>query len=644
MADGPDRLERYYSNELEYLRREGEKFRRAHPKIANRLEVGSGESPDPHVERLLESFAFLTARVHARLDALFPEVSSSLLNVLCPHLISPVPSMAIVRFEPNTDSIPQEGFVIPRGTSLFARSSGGPDGPEYRFRTGYDTRLWPIEVTGASIIPHSEFTGPLAFLKLKEDAGVGRDKNSIYDTTALKLELKGAGQRALADLHIRSVRFYLSGRRSTVRRIHDFLGRSKTIVLRSGQHAPKYYTDRRRSWPISFPGFTPEEAMLPTPNAALSGFRLLQEYFAFPEKFFFFDLDLSGWRDPSEPAKEETIEIYFILRGSPQNDLPVTESNFQVNCAPVVNLFDKLSEPIRIDNTQLEYRICPDLRRERTTEIYSIDRVVGADDIEGRPAEYRPFFSLNHEMVHPSGGGPDSAVFWEGTRRPTMLADVGGTDLYIKFLDPYYRPGEPPSTTVYAGIQCTNRGLANELPEGTVVRLEVPGAPVLPDLSTLVTRPTQQRSPPLDGEALWRLVSSLALNHLSLARQEDSIEEAQATKETLRELLRIYGTGEPDDERQILAIKEVRSRRISRRRGMGGRQGFVRGTKITITLHDAEREPLAPGEAAMLVSVLSQFFRLYSSVNSFTQVVLTDPDVEGKEREWPPMDGQRMVL
>jgi type VI secretion system protein ImpG len=629
-----EELESYYESELAYLRQSGQEFARSFPKIAKRLELSGGESPDPQIERLLESFAFLAARIHARIDSLFPEVSQSLLGVLCPHLVQPVPSMAIARFEPNVGNIPPDGYEIVRGTSLIAASDDNRT--QCRFRTGSPVVLWPIAVTDAAIIPHADFRGNLAFLK---DLDV---RGSIYDSGALHLELSAQKQRKLSALNFRKLRFYIKGSRIQVRRILDLLWMAGAVVIQAGNRKPVRRLIREdRTFPLSFGGFKPEDALLPTPNLSLSGFRLLQEYFAFPEKFFFFDLDLSGWKDiPGGPlADDAKIHIYFLIKGAAPAELEISPDNFQLNCTPIINLFEKTTEPVRINQTQTEYRLSPDLKRERTTEIYSIQRVVGTSDVEGKPAEYRPFFSFSHQAVQDPQDTDPVTVFWESPRKATLIANSSGTDVFLRFVDLGRADVVPPSSTVHAETLCTNRDFAHELSEDQPLNFEKPGAPVVS--AVCLTRPSEQRTPPLGGEALWKLVSSLALNHLSLADQEDNDDNAQTAKEALREILRIFSPGDPYSERHILGLKSVVARPAFRRAGKGNRQGFIRGTEITITLHP---EFLDTGEAVILVSALSHFFALYASVNSFTQVILAW-DGGGRENStWPLMTGQRPLL
>src|SRR5580658_7211657 len=136
-----------YERELAYLRKMGADFGERNPRIASRLLLEPDRCEDPHVERLIESFALLAARVHLRIDDDFPQITEALLNILYPHYLCPIPSMSVAEF--HTD--PERGKMtsslqVPKGTVLYSRPV---EGVPCKFRTCYNTTLWPLKVSSA---------------------------------------------------------------------------------------------------------------------------------------------------------------------------------------------------------------------------------------------------------------------------------------------------------------------------------------------------------------------------------------------------------------------------------------------------------------------------------------------------------------
>lgn len=592
----------YYRNELTYLRRMGGEFAALYPRVASRLELGRDECADPQVERLIESFAFLTARLQRDLDAEFPEVTTALLGVLYPQFTAPVPPMAVARFDvdPSQGKL-TTGFTIPRHTPLFAYTRHGHP---CRFRTCYPVTLWPLTVTYAGI----EDTGQFDFLN-----GAARE------AAVLRLRLRcEAGD--LSELELKRLRFYLNGDRGLTSALYELLFCNVLGVAALTEDAPNrpVYLPQNSVLPV---GFGDDEDVLPYPRQSHPGYRLLQEYFAFPEKYHFFDLDNLGGR-----LRGKELDLLFLLDHAPQDASAVRTENFVLGCAPVINLFRKTTEPIRLDHRATEYRLVADKRRERTTEVHSILSVSASSNAEDETRRFEPFYSYSHAM----GGGRDRA-FWHARRAASLNKDISGTEVFLSFLDLDFKPTMPPAQTVYAHTLCTNRELATQLPAGAALQIEEQ-APLF-GISCL-TKPTLPVQPPLRGETLWRLVSHLSLNHLSLSEGADSLP-------ALREILRLYGGDTPSAQQQIAGILSMESRRVVRRVGHDAWRGFCRGTEITLTF---DKEMYVGSGAFLLGAVLERFFALYASVNSFTQLRIKSREREEVWKQWPPTVGEKIVL
>jgi len=586
-----------YARELAYLRERGAEFASSYPKIAARLGLEGRHCADPHVERLLESFAFLTARIQHRLDSDLPELTTAMLGVLYPPLLSPVPSMAIACFDVNPrESKLTSGLLVEQHTPLFAEARGGPT---CRFRTCYPVTLWPLTIEAAG------FGAPETLELPPGSSGV---------MAALRVRLKSGGP-PLRSLGLTRLRFFLSGGGLSGYRLYELLFGHTLRVLVADEKGRAVAEGRLR--PV---GFAPDEEALPYPTHAQPAHRLLQEYFAFPEKFLFCDVELGGLPEGT------AFELLILLDQRPPASLVVRSDTFRLGCTPIANLFPRTTEPIRVDHRFPEYRLVPDARRDRTTEIHSIQRVTATAPGEAEQIDYAPFFSFTHHLE-------DAAprCFWHARRVPTDREDIPGTDVFLSFVDLDFKPSRPPSRAVYASALCTNRDLAEEISAGVALHPER-GAAV--GRITCLTKPTPQRDPPLGGQALWKLVSNLSLNHLSLSGPRGL--------DALREILRVYLPAPiPEAERQIQGLTEIASRTVTRRVGGDAWRGFCRGTEVTLTL---DEEQFVGSSPLLFAEVLARFLSLYAHINTFTELVLKSTAREEEWKRWPPMAGAKPLL
>jgi type VI secretion system protein ImpG len=592
----------YYKDELTYLRKMGATFASRYPKVASRLELGPEECPDPHVERLLEAFAFLTARIQRNIDEAFPEITSALLSILYPHYLTPIPSMAIARFDVDpTQGKLTTGHVIAPHTSLFALSH---QGPICRFRTCYPVTLWPVEVTYAGF----ESTARFAFLE-----------GATNVATVLRLRLT-CQTGPLASLALRQLRFFLAGDATVAYRVYELLFGSVLRVALLPDTSPRpTFLPADVIKPV---GFRHEEALLPSPAHAHPGYRLLQEYFSFPEKFLFVDLEQLDLQHA-----QQSVDILFLLAETPRERLSIDRQNFVLGCTPIINLFHKTTEPIRLDHRKTAYSLLPDVRHARTTDIHSILSVTASSSRDEATYRVEPFYSFAHTQ-----DGREATAFWYARRRPTERPDLPGAEVTLSFLDLHFRPQQPATQTLYAHTLCTNRDLAEQLPAGALLQIEE-AAPLAQ--ITCLNKPTPQIEPPAHGATQWRLISHLSLNYLSLTEGRDSLH-------ALREILRLYNFAErPSIHQQINGLREMRSRSVVRRLGHEAWRGFCRGLEITLVFDESA---FVGSSALVFAAVLRHFFALYASVNTFAQLVITSHQREGTWKQWPPMAGEQHIL
>jgi type VI secretion system protein ImpG len=595
---------RYYFDELSYLRDAGRSFAREHKKVAARLDMPHGESADPHVERLIESFAFLTARLQRQMKSEFPEITTALLGILYPQLVQPLPPMAIACFDVgSTIKGLTDGFPIHRNTPLFAQDSSGL---ACRFRTCYDTMLWPVTVVEAVFEPaeYHRIASGGAVLRIRL-----RTEEDLQNPKFLP-----------------SLRFFLDGPPELIGTLYEILFANTIDVL---------LVDKSKPEPVSLGasalksvGFAPDEEVLPYPPNALPGYRLLQEYFNFQQKFLFFEVQHLERRRCAGggAAHSDRLDLLFVLNDLPQPEPVIRASNFRLGCTPIINLFQRTSEPIRLDHHQVEYRLIADIRREATTEIHSILSVSGSANPTETSRTYEPFYSFRHAY-----SGVDPKAFWMGRRVRADREDLGGTDIYLSFVDLSFNPAVPADQTVFAQILCTNRWLASQLPDRAELNIEHT-TPVL--RIACITKPTVPLYPPLGGRSLWRLVSSLSLNSASLT--------GDLGLEALREILRLYSfTDHSYAQQEIDGICEMQTRKVLRRFGSDAWRGFRRGTEVSFVFDPMRYK----GSSALLMaSVLRHFLGLYSSVNTFTQVVAKRTAVDGEWKRWAPLASEQEIV
>lgn len=597
-----DEILQYYQREITYLRRMGIEFARKYPKIAGRLEIGVDQSPDPHVERMLESFAFLTGRIQKNIDSELPEVTSALLDILYPHYLHPVPAMAIARFTPDS----KQGklttpYVIKKHTQLIAPSN---QGLTLRFRTCYPVELLPLSVSFAGF----ESTDKYNFLDASPNVA-----------TVLRLRINALSD-PLNQIDFTKLRFYMNGEKTLTNALFELLfGHCLNVaLLPEGATKPVYLTKDA----LKQVGYNLDEEVVPYPGNSHPQYRLLQEYFAFPDKFLFFDI-----HGLEKHSSKKYVDILLLLDQTSGSRLAVNQDTFQLGCSPIINLFNKVSEPIRLDQRQSEYQIIPDSRRETSTEIYSIRSVSATSDVNNSTQVIEPFYSYNH-----SRSKSEQTSFWFARRVPTGRDDVPGTNMLLSLLDLQFKASVPPVQTIYAHTVCTNRNLAAQLPAGAVLQIEEP-APV----KSIVTlsKPTQQIDSPIGSKGMWRLVSHLSLNYLSLSSEKKSLE-------AFREILKLYDfTGDPSISQQIMGIRELSTKPALRRMGFNAWQGFCRGTEITLTF---DEDMYVGGSAFMFASVLNHYFALYTSINSFTELVIKSVQRKGDWKRWQPMVGEEIIL
>ncbi len=580
----------YYQEELAFLRDMGREFAAANPTIAHMLESAGA---DPDVERLLEGFAFLTGRVRQKLDDEIPELFQSMMSLLWPHYLRPVPSTGVLMFQPQADQL--SGVALaPRGTEV---ESVPVEGTPCRFRTCYDVELAPIEVADVTI------------------------DRPMSAEASLRISIRTNGKATLPALQLKRLRFYLAG--DAVRAMELYLW-----VLRYGRYVELREPAKNRSLKLLLNtcravGFSEDEAILPYPPHSFMGYRLLQEYFTCPAKFHF--LEFTGLERLLALEPSERFEIVVPFSRKPEDTLRADKESLKLFCTPIVNLFKHPADGIRVDHQRTQYRVRPGTVGNSPDhyEVYSVDNVVGLVQGQAERRIYPPLYAFQHGREGARG------VYYNVRLIDAVVGE--GTDTYLSFVTADEKNVVPPTETISVELTASNRNLASRLKVGDV---NVPTASS-PEFAKFrnVTPITRSLRPPLGRGLHWRLISHLSLNALSLA-----------SIEALRGILELYNY-------QAMYDRQAARENILRLEGLVSLEAkpaerLIRGAPIRgMRVHLEMKEDNFAGEGDMYLfaSVLNEFFALYASMNAFTELGVRGTKF-GEEYSWPARLGRQVIL
>jgi type VI secretion system protein ImpG len=621
------RLLDYYNRELQFVREMGAEFAQAYPRIAGRLGIEGLECADPYVERLLEGFAFLTARVQLKLDARHPAFTQHLLEMVYPHFLCPTPSCAIVELTPDMkEGGVAAGHLVKRDTSLRSLLAKG-ERTSCEFRTAHDVMLWPLTVVEAKYLSGS---GQLAAQGVATD---GRAR------TAIRLRLKAAAGINIKTLPLDSLTFYLKATPAIAHRVleqvtADCIG---AYVRSARAGAPVHFIPAKS---ISQPGLDDGDALLPVSRHSYQGYRLLQEYFTFPEKFLFFSVrDL---RAAIRDCEGDELEIYLAMERTQAGlENAIEAANFRLFCTPAVNLFPRAVDRVHVGATENEYHLVPDRNRPMDFEIHSLRAIEGIGSGGESIAEILPFYAVTHGATRRAAG-----VYYTLQRRPRLLSSrqeqngarsgYVGTECFISLVDAGERPLASEIRQIDAQALCTNRDLPVHMATGqgrTDFTVEG-GGPV--ETVRCIAGPSYPRQSTGFGAEAWKLISHLSLNYLSLVERAP-----ESGAELLRDLLALYA--DPNDAaamRQVEGVRGVSYQPVVRRLPMIGPISYGRGLEIQVTVDEASFEGAS---VISLGAVLERFFSRYVSINSFTQMRLQS-SARGAVKTWPVRVGARQTL
>lgn len=633
------RLIAHYNRELAFIREMGGEFANHFPKVAARLGMEGLECADPYVERLLEGFAFLAARIQLKMEEEFPQFCQHLFEIVYPDYLAPLPSMAVVQFSPEKDDPGlAKGHEVPRGSAM--RSGLGSNmQTACEYRSAHDVTLLPLEITGAEYIGTR---AQLAKLGLRPARDVMAGIRITCETTA---EV-AAGELALDRLPL-----FVGGSGTTPLALYEhILGSSCGLSVIVGKKGSRAVQDLGRR-NLHAKGFEPAEALLNYRSRSFDGYRLLREYFAFPDRYRF--VEFSGLSSALDNAEGQRFDLIIHLSAR-HNELEnaVSVRNFLPFCTPAINLFPKQVDRVRLNQRDHEFHIVPDRARPMDYEIHQVLEVIGFGANTSRKTRFLPFYALQDQ--HRAG---DDAAFYTLQRRTRLISSRQkrkgarsrylGQEVFISLVDGNQAPYASDLDQLGIRTMCTNRDLPLHVPlsqkggdffldhSAPVTEINVVAGPTRPGSLGLVGETSNKSSAATSGELAWRLINHLSLNYLSLV-ETDQEEGASA----LREMLELYSSGHKVMERQINGILAVKTRAVTRRLEIPGPISFGRGLEIVVTLDETAFEA---GGMVLFGKVLSEFFRKYVSLNNITETVIrTDTDVE--VARWPVKMGRRPTV
>ncbi len=613
-----EELLEYYERELTYLRQMGGEFARKYPRVAQRLLLDGDACEDPHVERLLEGFAFMAARVHRRIDDDFPETSEALLNMIYPAYLRPIPAMTVVEcMSDPAQGKKTAGARVPRGTAMVTKAT--VDGMPCRFQTAYDVDLWPFSVAEAEWRQPERLQYPV------------RAGGEVQAVAAARLHLRCFQDVVFEGLPLSRLRFYLSGDLSVVYNLYEmFSANCIEIQLRDPKNRARVLSLGPEQ--ITMVGFEKNESVIPHERRSVEGHRLLQEYFALPEKFLFFDL--GGLEALGETGFGDEAEIIFLFSRFERPDrqqvmeLGVSARTFRLGCTPIINIFPQTAEPILLSQTRHDYTVVPDGRHSAMMEIFSVNEVIAANPKLRQSVVLEPVNAHRHQTRDQK-----ELAFWSASRHMNQIGEREPSTLTISIVDLDGQIKNPEADVLTVRCTCTNFDLPSRFSFGSADGdLEAIGQAAAKTVIVL-RRPTPSFDPPQGRGQVWRLISLLSLNYLSLSEEG---------RTAMQEILRLHNfTDSSHLENHVGSIQQMECAPhfalVQSDYGLAP----ARGTKVRL---DLDEQQFAGGGVYLFAAVMDRFLASYASMNSFSQLTVRTNLRKEVMRTWSPRAGTKVLL
>lgn len=604
----------YYERELLFLRNYSREFAGRYPKIAARLAMSGDTSEDPHVERLVQSFALLGARINKKLEDDYPEFTEALLDVLYPHYLRPFPSCSIAQFEYGEEK--NTLTTIPRGTQLKSQKI---QDVQCRFKTAYDLTLAPVQITAAT---YSPVVMPPGSCTVPSNA-----------TGCISMTLTCSGEEPSFDqLQLNKLRLYMHGEPSFVTALRDCLFLKTAAVFIEINDSGRWLATPAS--PIGEVGFADNESLITYPERSHPAYRILAEYFAFPEKFNFFDIDLQALSKLTSGAQKITLHLVMQHVRADSNTARLLESlstkHLRSGCTPVINLFEQAGEPVTVTHTATAYTVAANEQHKSAYEVYAINSVnlVRETDKGQEIIPFHPFYSLRHGEMPEAGGH-----YWMARRNDLVALHTPGYETEISLIDNDFNVVASQKETLSLQLTCTNRDLPAQLafglPQGDLTQANGQGKQKI----QLLKKPTRSLHFERGRGMQWRLISHLSLSHLSLT---------QNGLPALKEMLLLYDLpATAVSARQIEGLVALEHKPTTQWLPGKPFASFVRGIEIRLTMNE---DHFVGSSLHGFIRVLDHFFGLYVHVNSFIQLVIISKRTSEELLRCPPRSGDAILV
>jgi len=575
----------YFNHELSLLREHGNRFAKDYPSLAPML---SGTSSDPDVERLIESAAYLTATLKEKLDGDLPEVINELTNLLFPHFLRDVPSSTIIEFTPNT--LLKESIIIKKNTSVSSRPI---EGTRCNYTTTRDVEIHPFKLTHARC----------------------NDVSGKPTEIQLSFELNGI---TLSDLDIDQIHLYLSGEHKEAFELY-FLLLQKINKITLQNHNDPQCSVRLNSQHVASMGFSSKDSLLPYPSNSFPGYRILQEYFHCPDKFLF--LDISGFNKWSNRGEGFHFDIIFTLKENEKPSFKLNEDYFSLFAVPAINIFTHEADPIRLDHKKSEYLVRPSGSDPSHYNVYTIRHVQGFTKGSANQITYQPFQMFLHQNAAEKG------YTYQTKQRKSPLDRA--VDTYISVAYPPDKSIE--IATISLEILCTNGHLANGLNKNEIT-YATGSTPEYVSFKNITT-PTGNIDSPAGDNLLWKFISHLSLNYISISSADN-----------FQQILNLYNFKSVKNRVSFLAnqkrIHGIQTLNTSPSDRLV--QGvLMRGRKIEMEIKSENFS--GTGDMFLFCSILDYFLGIYASLNSFTHFIVFDLST-GEKFKWPARMGEKNLI
>lgn len=622
------RLLNAYNKELTYLRELGREFAIEYPKVAAKLSLDNIDQPDPLVERLVESFAFLSAKTAIEQDEHFSKFTEHLLDAIYPSFLQPTPSTGIVQLECDPhDSALSSGLNVKKDTVLKTTYQKGVR-THCEFRTTMDVTLWPI------FLEQAKFSTATPTINIPNI-----NHNKLAGSLSLTLSV-GAGLN-WSQLSLNELVVFLASDFVISHKIYQHLLSKVCGVVFSYKNIIDDITERKTIYASDFVieslGFKQTNNLFINTNKLFFTHSLVKEYFILPQKFLF--LNFVGFKHIIQHVQSPQLEVHFLLADLDKDLVSLVDTqHFKLNCTPVVNLFHKTCDRIFVTQQQKEFLVIPDKTRLSDFEVIEIEKLTAITTEGNKETTFEPFYSLSPTLLY-----NNKPAFYSKKRlkninskdsRDTSYQYIA-TDTYISLLDYDNLPFDQQIKQLSIDALCSNRDLPLLIKLGMLGSdLNIQGYPLVKSVRFLI-EPTQPKSSLAGGQINWQLINFLSFNYLSML--EINPEQAALL---LQKLLSVYATNADSLLHHIKSLKAVYFSKIVRRMAHAGPFVYVQGLEARLVFDESSFDGAG---CFLLGQILSELLKQMVAVNSFVETVVESIQ-RGELKRWPYNAGGQSII